>query len=108
VNAVLYYLHEVLLPALGWHLSWHLRDVLGLTGATAIAGGFIVIVLAAVIVAAQPGRCRVFVITAVATGLVFTAITSAFAWGGPGQQSRSGSSTAPGMPRCPSCCSMRR
>jgi hypothetical protein len=85
VNAVLYYLHEVLLPALGWHLSWHLRDVLGLTGATAIAGGFIVVVLAAV-VATQPGRCRVFVITAVATGLVFTAITSAFAWGGPGQQ----------------------
>ena len=85
VNAVLYYLHEVLLPALGWHLSWHLRDVLGLTGATAIAGGFIVIVLAAV-VATQPGRCRVFVLTAVATGLVFTAITSAFAWGGPGQQ----------------------
>jgi hypothetical protein len=85
VNAVLYYLHEVLLPALGWHLSWHLRDVLGLTGATAIAGGFIVVVLAAV-VATQPGRCRVFVITAVATGLAFTAITSAFAWGGPGQQ----------------------
>ena len=37
VNAVLFYLHEVLLPALGWHLSWHLRDALGLTGATALA-----------------------------------------------------------------------
>jgi len=84
VNAVLFYLHEVLLPALGWHLSWHLRDALGLTGATALAGGFIAVVLAAVI-ATQPGRCRVFVITAVATGLVFTAFTSALAWGGPGQ-----------------------
>ena len=84
VNAVLYYLHEVLLPALGWHLSWHLRDALGLTGATALAGGFIIIVLAVVIVT-QDRRCRVFVITAVATGLVFTAFTSALAWGGPGQ-----------------------
>src|SRR5499433_2250987 len=69
-NAVLYYAHDVLLPALGWHLSWHLRDILGLTGATALAGGFIFAVLA----------------YAVATGLVFTAVTSAFAWGGPGQR----------------------
>jgi hypothetical protein len=85
VNAVLYYAHEVLLPALGWHLSWHLRQIAGLTGATALAGGLIVIVLACV-VATQARRCRVFVIAAVATGLVFTAFTSAFAWGGPGQR----------------------
>lgn len=85
VNAVLYYTHDVLLPALGWHISWHLRDVLGLAGATALAGGVIAVVLAAVI-ATQPGRCRVFVVTAVVTGLVFTAVTSAFAWGGVGQR----------------------
>lgn len=84
VNAVLYYAHEVLLPALGWHLSWHLRDLAGLTGATVLAGGFIVVVLAAVL-ATQARRCRVFVVAAVATGLVFTAVSSAFAWGGPGQ-----------------------
>jgi hypothetical protein len=84
VNAVLFYAHEVLLPALGWHLSWHLRDIAGLTGATALAGGFIVVVLA-VVLATQARPCRVFVVAAVATGLVFTAITSAFAWGGPGQ-----------------------
>jgi hypothetical protein len=83
LNAVLYYAHEVLLPALGWHLSWDLRHFVGLTGATALAGGLIVVILAAAVVT-QPGRCRVFVVTAVATGLVFTAITSAFAWGGPG------------------------
>ena len=85
VNAVLYYAREVLLPALGWHLSWHLRDTLGLTGATVLAGGLIVVVLAGA-VATQDRRCRVFVVTAVATGLVFTAVTSAFAWGGPGQR----------------------
>jgi hypothetical protein len=85
LNAVLYYAHEVLLPALGWHLSWHLRDLVGLTAATALMGGLILAVLAWA-VATQPGRCRVFVVTAVATGLLFTAFTSAFAWGGPGQR----------------------
>lgn len=85
VNAVLYYAHEVLLPALGWHLSWHLRDTIGLTGATVLAGGFIVVVLACV-VATQSRQCRVFVLTAVLTGLMFTAVTSAFAWAGPGQR----------------------
>ena len=84
VNAVLYYTREVLLPTIGWHLSWHLRDLIGVNGATALVGGLILIVLAAVVVT-QPGRYRVFVVTAVLTGLVFTAITSGFAWGGPGQ-----------------------
>jgi hypothetical protein len=85
VNAALYYGHEVLLPALGWHLSWQLRDIAGLTGATALMGGVIVVVLATAVVT-QPGRCRVFVVTAVATGLVFTAVSSAFAWAGPEQR----------------------
>ena len=85
VNALLYYAHEVLLPALGWHLSWDLRQAAGLAGATAVAGGLIIAVLAWA-VATQDRRCRVFVITAVATGLVFTAVTSALAWGGPGQR----------------------
>jgi hypothetical protein len=81
VNGVLFYAHDVLLPALGWHLSWHLRDTLGLTGATALAGGLIIIVLACA-VATQDRRCRVFVVTAVATGLLFSAVTSAIAWNG--------------------------
>ncbi len=85
VDAVLYYGHEVLLPALGWHLSWYLRHSVGLTGATALAGGFFVVVLALVL-ATQARQCRVFVVAAVATGLVFTAVTSALAWGGPGQR----------------------
>lgn len=87
VNAVLYYAHEVLLPALGWHLSWYLRRVAGLTGATVLAGGFIVVVLAIVLVT-QDRRCRVFVAAAAATGLVLTAVTSVFAWGGPGLRVR--------------------
>jgi hypothetical protein len=81
-NAVLFYAHQVLLPALGWHFSWDLRHAVGLTGATAIMGGLLVVVLA-VVVLTQPRRCRVFVVTAVATGLVFSAVTSAIGWGGP-------------------------
>jgi hypothetical protein len=81
VHAVLFYAHDVLLPAFGWHLSWHLRDLLGLTGATALAGGLILVVLALTVIT-QDRRCRAFVVTAVATGLVFTAFTSAFAWNG--------------------------
>ena len=83
VNVLLYYAHEVLLPALGWHLAWQLRHIAGVTGATVLAGGFIVAVLACV-VATQSRQCRVFVVAAVVTGLVLTAVSSAFAWGGPG------------------------
>jgi hypothetical protein len=83
-NAVLYYLHDVLLPALGWHLSWHLRDAAGATGAALLVGGFIAVVLVAGL-ASRDRRCQVFVITAVGTGVVLTGITSVLAWGGPGQ-----------------------
>jgi hypothetical protein len=84
-NAVLFYAHDVLLPALGWHLSWHLRDALGLEGATVLVGGLIAVVLAAGLLT-QNWRCRVFVVTAVATGLVLTGLTSVLAWGGPLQE----------------------
>jgi hypothetical protein len=85
VDAVLYYGHEVLLPALGWHISWQLRDAVGVTAATLLMGGVIVAVLAWAVVT-RPGRCRVFVVTAVATGLLFTVVTSVLAWGGPAQR----------------------
>jgi hypothetical protein len=84
LNAARYYAHDVVLPALGWHLSWHLRDLVGLTAATLLAAVVIFAVLGWA-VATQPRQCKVFVITAVATGLLFTAVTAAFAWGGPGQ-----------------------
>jgi hypothetical protein len=84
MNAVVFYSRDVLLPTLGWHESWHLRGLIGPNGATVLLGGIIAAVLIAA-VATQGRRCRVFVVTAVATGLVFTAVTSAFAWGGPGQ-----------------------
>jgi hypothetical protein len=80
VVVVRYYGYEVLLPALGWHLSWHLRDIAGETGAAVIAGAVIIAVLAVAAVR-MPGRCRAFVVTAMAAGLVTTAV-SALGWGG--------------------------
>jgi hypothetical protein len=74
-NAVAYYAHEVILPALGWHLSWGLRTAFGVPGATLIVGAFLTVVLGAA-VATQTRQCRVFVLTAVATGLVYTAVAA--------------------------------
>ncbi len=83
-NAVRYYLHDILLPALGWHLSWHLRDAAGATGGALLVGGLIAVVLLAGL-ATRDRRCQVFVITAVGTGVVLAGITSVLAWGGPHQ-----------------------
>jgi hypothetical protein len=82
----LYYVHDVLLPALGWHLAWFLRDALGLAGASALMGGLIAVVLAAGL-ATRIRRYTVFLVTAVLTGLVITGVTAAFSWGGPGRDS---------------------
>ena len=84
LNAVVFYSRDVLLPALGWHDSWHVRDLIGADGASVLVGGLIAVVLLAAVLT-QSRRCQVFVITAVATGLVLTGITSVLAWGGPGQ-----------------------
>jgi hypothetical protein len=84
LNAVAYYSRDVLLPALGWHISWHVRDAIGPNLAAVLAGGLIAIALVLAL-ATQSRRCRLFVLTAVATGLVFALLTSLFAWGGPGQ-----------------------
>jgi hypothetical protein len=66
-----YYLHTVVLRALGWHLSWRLESVAGQEGATLIVGAFLLVVLGWAMVT-QGRRVRVFTVAAVATGLVFT------------------------------------
>lgn len=78
-NSVTYYAHEVILPALGWHLAWHLRAAVGMNGGALIVGGFIALVLG-LAVATLPGRCRVFVVTAVATGILFAFVSATLSW----------------------------
>jgi hypothetical protein len=81
-KARLYYPRDVILPALGWHLAWHLRSALGLTGAILLVGGFLVLVLGAAALTLGT-RCRVFIVTAVPTGLVFTLVSTVLGWGAP-------------------------
>jgi hypothetical protein len=74
-----YYLHTVVLRALGWHLSWRLEAIAGQNGATLIIGAFLLVVLgwAAITLGRQ---VRLFAATAVLFGFVLmvasTAITS--------------------------------
>jgi hypothetical protein len=72
-QSLAFYGHAVLAPSLGWHASWWLRSVAGADGAAAIAA----VVLAAafaLILLTQPGA-RLFVVTAVAAGFVFSVIS---------------------------------
>jgi hypothetical protein len=80
----LYYSQDVILPSLGWHLSWVLRDAVGVTTASLLVGGFLVLVLGLAAMT-QGTRCAVFVITAVLTSLAFAVISAVFAWGAPDQ-----------------------
>jgi hypothetical protein len=74
-----YYLHTVVLRALGWHLSWHLESIAGQNGATLIIGAFLLIVLGWAAITQGP-QVRLFTAWAVLGGFVLmvasTAITS--------------------------------
>src|SRR5262249_44248430 len=72
-QSLAFYGHAAVLPSLGWHTSWWLRSFAGANGATAIAA----VVLAAsfgLIIVTQPGA-RLFVLTAIAFGFIFTVIS---------------------------------
>ena len=71
-----YYFHTVVLRALGWHLSWRLESVAGQEGATIIIGVFLAVILGWAAVT-QGRQVRVFVVTAVVTGFVFTIFAAA-------------------------------
>jgi hypothetical protein len=70
-----FYGHDVVLPALGWHLSWHLQALAGRDGATIIAGCALAAFFGWVLVT-QAGRVRMFVATALVTGLVYTLVAA--------------------------------
>ncbi len=74
-----YYLHTVVLRAVGWHLSWRLEAIAGQNGATLIIGAFLLIVLGWAAIT-QGRQVRQFVVLAVVGGfllmVVSTAITS--------------------------------
>jgi hypothetical protein len=67
-----FYGHDVVLPALGWHLSWWLRSAAGRNGATVIIGAILAVFFLWALIT-QRGRPRVFVVAALITGFLFTA-----------------------------------
>ena len=77
VNA--FYGHDVVLPALGWHLSWQLRSLAGRNGAMLIVGAFLAIVFAYALITA--GRqVRVFLVAALLTGYLETVVAGTLTW----------------------------
>jgi hypothetical protein len=78
-QAASFYGHDVLLPSLGWHLSWHLRDSLGRNDATLLVAGLLAAVFASALIT-RPRPTRVFVVTALAIGFAFTMIAATETW----------------------------
>ena len=100
-TAPLYYAHDVLLPSLGWHLSWWLRDAFGLTIATFTIGALLAIALSWAL-ATRPAA-RPFILAATGTGLLFTAVAATIAR--PSQRvTLLQEHPARATPPCPSCC----
>jgi hypothetical protein len=78
-NSLTYLARDVIQPALGWHLAWQLRAAFGPAGTTLIVGGLLAVILG-LAVAPQARPVRVFVVTAVATGLVFAFVAATLSW----------------------------
>jgi hypothetical protein len=67
-----FYGHDVVLPALGWHLAWRLQSAAGRNGATLIIGAILAVFFLWALIT-QRGRARVFVVASLMTGFLFTA-----------------------------------
>jgi hypothetical protein len=71
-QSLAFYGHDVVLPSLGWHLSWWLRSFAGANGATAIAAVVLAVVFGVILVSQV--RARAFVVTALVIGFVVVVV----------------------------------
>ena len=67
-----FYGHEVVLPALGWHLAWRLQASAGRNGATLIIGAILAAFFGWALLT-QRGQARVFVAASLITGFLAAA-----------------------------------
>jgi hypothetical protein len=67
-----FYGHDVVLPALGWHLAWRLQSFAGRNGATLIIGAILAVFFLWALITRR-GQVRVFVVASLITGFLFTA-----------------------------------
>jgi len=68
--------HDVVLPALGWHLDWWLQAAAGRNGATVLVGCALAAVFG-VIAVTQPARVRLVAAVAVGCGFLLAAAAAA-------------------------------
>jgi hypothetical protein len=64
--------HDVVLPALGWHLDWWLQSALGRNGATLVVGCVLAAIFAAIAITA-PARVRLLAAVALVCGFLLAA-----------------------------------
>jgi hypothetical protein len=69
-----FYAHDVVLPSLGWHLSWWLQSFAGRDGATAIVAAVLAVVFGLIVIT-QPQN-RLFVAIALLAGFVITVFST--------------------------------
>ena len=73
-DSLTFYAHDVVLRAIGWHLSWRLESLTGRDWATAIVAVALAVIFG-VIMVTQPGT-RPFVVVALLTGFVFSMVST--------------------------------
>jgi hypothetical protein len=77
VNA--FYGHDVVMPALGWQLSWHLQSLAGRDGAMLIVGAFLATVFGYALITQGP-QVRMFVVAALLIGYLETVVAGTLSW----------------------------
>ena len=68
--------HDVVLPALGWHLDWWLQSAVGRNGATLLVGCLLAAAFAAIALT-QPARVRLVAAAALGCGFLLAAAAAA-------------------------------
>ncbi len=74
-----FYEHRVVETSLGWHLSWVLKDNLGIDKATLLVGVLLAVFFGWALVTGS-ARIRLFVLAALVTGFVFSMVATTVTW----------------------------
>jgi hypothetical protein len=78
-QVVAFYGHDVILPALGWHVSWWLKNSVGPDYGMIIIGGLLAVIFAVAFIT-QVRLVRVFIVTALAIGFLETVVAGTLTW----------------------------
>ncbi len=78
-QAAAFYGHEVVLPSISWHLSWWIRDQVGVNAGTLIVGCFLAVIFGWALLT-QPRPAKIFVLVALVGGFVLTIASVTATW----------------------------